>query len=94
MLEKKTILVTGCAGFIGSYLCMKLLNSVKDIKVIGIDNMNDYYDVSLKQYRLERVKELNKDFTFIKTDLTNIDDVINAYNIISKEINHIDYIVI
>ena len=73
MLEKKTVLVTGCAGFIGSYLCMKLLNSVKDIKVIGIDNMNDYYDVSLKQYRLERIKESNKDFTFIKTDISDKD---------------------
>ena len=75
MLEKKTVLVTGCAGFIGSYLCMKLLNSVKDIKVIGIDNMNDYYDVSLKQYRLERIKELNKDFTFIKTDISDKDAI-------------------
>ena len=75
MLEKKTILVTGCAGFIGSYLCMKLLNSVKDIKVIGIDNMNDYYDVSLKKYRLERIKELNKDFTFIKTDISDKDAI-------------------
>lgn len=75
MLEKKTVLVTGCAGFIGSYLCMKLLNSVNDIKVIGIDNMNDYYDVSLKQYRLERIKELNKDFTFIKTDISDKDAI-------------------
>lgn len=75
MLEKKTVLVTGCAGFIGSYLCMKLLNSVKDIKIIGIDNMNDYYDVSLKQYRLERIKELNKDFTFIKTDISDKDAI-------------------
>lgn len=75
MLEKKTVLVTGCAGFIGSYLCMKLLNSVKDIKIIGIDNMNDYYDVSLKQYRLERIKELNKDFTFIKNDISDKDAI-------------------
>lgn len=55
-LNNKTILVTGAAGFIGSYLVQRLFKDVKGATVVGIDNMNDYYDVRLKEYRL---KELN-----------------------------------
>lgn len=51
-LHKKTILVTGAAGFIGSNLVKRLYDDVKDVTVIGIDNMNDYYDVRLKESRL------------------------------------------
>ncbi len=54
-LENKTILLTGAAGFIGSNLAKRLLADVKGIKVIGIDNMNDYYDVGLKEARLEEL---------------------------------------
>lgn len=54
-LTNKTILVTGVAGFIGSNLVKRLYQDVKDVKVIGIDNMNDYYDVCLKEYRLEEL---------------------------------------
>lgn len=75
MLEKKTILVTGAAGFIGSFLCERLLKDVKDIKVIGVDNMNDYYDVSLKEDRLKRLNSLNKDFSFIKLNIANKDEL-------------------
>ena len=65
----KTILVTGSSGFIGSNLCKRLLED-KDNKVIGLDNMNDYYDVSLKEYRLnELIKHDN--FTFIKGNLAD-----------------------
>ena len=53
----KTIFVTGSAGFIGSNLVLKLLKENYDIHIIGIDNMNDYYDVSIKEYRLNKIKE-------------------------------------
>lgn len=51
-LKGKTILVTGAAGFIGSNLCKRLINEVEDAHIIGIDNLNDYYDVNIKQERL------------------------------------------
>lgn len=57
-LANKTVLVTGAAGFIGANLVTDLLRTVKSVKVIGIDNMNDYYDVSLKKYRLEEIDKL------------------------------------
>lgn len=74
MLENKTILVTGCNGFIGSYLCMRLLNDY-NVSIIGVDNNNDYYDVSLKEYRLNKINGLNKKFTFIKQDISDKDFV-------------------
>ena len=64
-LNNKTILITGVAGFIGSYLCKKLLESIDSVKIIGLDSITDYYDVSLKEERLSMLKKLNKDFTFI-----------------------------
>lgn len=57
VLRKKTILVTGAAGFIGANLVMKLLAQESEISVIGIDNMNDYYDVTLKEWRLEQIQK-------------------------------------
>ncbi len=51
-LEDKTILVTGAAGFIGANLILQLLRTVERVRIVGIDNMNDYYDVSLKEFRL------------------------------------------
>ncbi len=48
----QTILVTGAAGFIGSNLVLELLRSMSLVQIIGLDNMNDYYDVSIKEYRL------------------------------------------
>lgn len=69
-LSGKNILVTGAAGFIGSNLCARLLSSINGIKVIGIDNMNDYYDVRIKEERLEKL-EASTDFIFIKGDISD-----------------------
>ena len=57
-LENKVILVTGAAGFIGSNLVMELLREVHPVHIVGIDNMNEYYDVSIKEYRLSQIEEL------------------------------------
>ena len=65
----KTILVTGSSGFIGANLCKRLLKD-KDINVIGLDNMNDYYDVSIKEYRLNELKDYDN-YTFIKGNLAD-----------------------
>lgn len=69
-LEGRTVLITGVAGFIGANLAKRLLREVKGIKVIGIDNMNDYYDVRLKG---ERLKELSSfpAFVFVKGDIAD-----------------------
>ena len=57
-LNNKTILVTGAAGFIGSNLVKRILNDTVGTKIVGIDNMNDYYDVSIKEYRLKELDAL------------------------------------
>ncbi len=69
-LKNKTILVTGAAGFIGGYLSQRLLEEVESVKVIGIDNMNDYYDVSLKEYRL-KLLEKYENFIFVKGSIAD-----------------------
>ena len=56
-LNNKTILVTGAAGFIGCNLVLELLRSYQNIHIVGIDNMNDYYDVSIKEYRLSEIEK-------------------------------------
>ena len=63
------ILVTGCAGFIGYHVVLKLL-SLNNNHIFGIDNLNDYYDVELKQSRLKNLKK-NKKFSFKKLDINN-----------------------
>lgn len=72
----KTYLITGAAGFIGFYLSKKLLE--KGCRVIGIDNINDYYDVNLKYTRLEKLKPFHN-FTFIKGDISDKSMIMNAF---------------
>lgn len=74
-LENKTVLVTGSAGFIGYFLCKKLLESFNNISVIGVDNVNDYYDVKLKEERIRLLDEMKKKFVFIKEDISNKDAI-------------------
>ncbi len=71
-LKNGNILVTGAAGFIGAALCKRLLN--ENCRVIGIDNLNNYYDVNLKIYRLDALKKFNN-FTFIKCDIADNDEL-------------------
>lgn len=63
---KKVILITGAAGFIGSNLAKNILQKDSEVQVIGVDNLNDYYDVSLKEYRLERTGKNGSIFPFIR----------------------------
>ena len=62
VLTNKVALVTGAAGFIGSNLVMELLKEVHPVHIIGIDNMNDYYDVSIKEYRLKQIEKLAAEY--------------------------------
>ena len=73
----KTYLITGVAGFIGSNLAKRILNDEPDVKVIGLDNVNDYYDVNIKEYRLNQLK--NDNFTFIKGDLSDKNLINNIF---------------
>ncbi len=83
----KTILVTGSAGFIGFHLCRKLINT--GVRVIGIDNINDYYDVELKKKRLEVLSKdpsRKKNWQFIKTDLLDKEQLFQIFKKYQPEI--------
>lgn len=86
-LTGKTILITGAAGFIGSNLVMELLRRVSPVHIIGMDNMNDYYDVAIKEYRLEQIQKLVRDipgseWTFFRESIADraaVDAVFKQY---------------
>lgn len=69
-LKGKTILVTGAAGFIGSNLVKRLCDNVEGVTVIGIDNMNEYYDIRLKETRLEEMSTYPS-FIFMKGNIAD-----------------------
>lgn len=87
-LKNKSILVTGAAGFIGSNLVKELLKTIESVHIVGIDNMSDYYDVSIKDYRLKEIEDLAKKYPqskweFVKANIADknlIDELFNKYN--------------
>lgn len=87
VLNGKTILITGAAGFIGSNLILKLLNGVENVHIIGIDNMNDYYDVDIKEWRLREIEKAStkhptSSWKLIRMDIADkpaIDHVFTTY---------------
>lgn len=86
-LKNKIILVTGAAGFIGANLVTELLKTVEPVNLVGLDNMNDYYDVSIKEYRLAEIEKLASEktaskWTFIKGSIADnqlIEKLFNEY---------------
>lgn len=87
-LKSKKIIITGAVGFIGSNLALELMRTVPNVYILGIDNMNDYYDVSIKEWRLAEIEKCakehpNSSWTFIKgsiADKTLIDKIFEEYN--------------
>ena len=86
-LQGKKVLITGAAGFIGANLILELLYTVKKIEIVGIDNMNDYYDVSIKEYRLQQIEKSAEEhaessWTFVKGSIADkalVDSVFEKY---------------
>ncbi len=87
-LTNKTIIITGAAGFIGANLVTKLFEETKNIHIVGIDSMNSYYDVAIKEYRLAKIEETAKKhdgakWTFVKgniADKTVINEIFDSYS--------------
>ena len=83
-LNGKTLFVTGAAGFIGSNLVKRLMRDVKEATIVGIDNMNNYYDVALKEFRLQELQRQQTDcqWVFVKGDIADkatVDHIFETY---------------
>ena len=86
-LKMKTVLITGASGFIGADLVLELIHTQNSVKIIGIDNMNDYYDVSIKEYRLKQIEKVAAEhpestWTFIKGSIADkalINEIFETY---------------
>ena len=75
-LKNKTVFITGSAGFIGSNLVLELLRTQSPVNIIGLDNMNHYYDISIKEWRLQEIEKCvaehsDSTYVFYKDDLSN-----------------------
>ena len=84
-LRHKTIFITGAAGFIGSNLVLKLLETASPVNIVGIDNLNDYYDVSIKDWRLAQIeaaaaKHPESSWIFVKGDIADRDAIDGIFN--------------
>ena len=91
--NNKIILITGCAGFIGSALTIKFLSN--NYKVIGLDNINDYYDINLKNKRLRNINNLKIKFgywKFYKTSIENKNELLDIFEYIGKLDSYISII--
>lgn len=83
-LKGKTVFVTGAAGFIGANLVQRLFKDIDGVTIVGIDNMNDYYDPALKEYRLKKIEEIAPEgkWIFVKGDISDkvvIDSIFTTY---------------
>lgn len=85
-LDHKTILITGAAGFIGSNLVTELLRTVPSVSIIGIDNMNDYYDIGIKAWRLEQIEALRGSWTFVRGNIADKELIVNLFEKYKPEI--------
>ena len=81
-LNRKSILVTGAAGFIGCNLVKRLLTDYPESRIVGIDSITDYYDVRIKRERLAEIAALNRDWTFVEDSIANreaVDRIFSLY---------------
>ncbi len=87
-LKGKTVLVTGAAGFIGANLVLRLLKEFEDTKIIGLDNLNDYYDVSIKRWRLKEIEKQSGEnrWVFIRGDLADQSLIENIFQTYAPEV--------